>query len=243
VRKGLCFGALIGALLLAHMLISAADGSFVPGTISTLAGGGIGDGGPPLPAVVDHPWGLAISAGNDIFIVEANPCRVRKVSAGVISTIAGNGVCGFNGDGPATESSLDFPTSVAVDAVGIVYIADRDNCRIRKVSNGVMTTIAGTGPHFPGCSFGGDNGTATDAQLNSPYGVAIGPDGSVYVADTNNCRIRRIVAGVITTFAGSGICGGPPNDGGLATNANLFDPRDVTVDSGGNVYVYDRWHR
>ncbi len=131
------------------------------------------------------------SAGN-LYIADTDNNRIRKVSNGVITTVAGNGTQGFSGDnGPATSAQLYIPGGVAVDSAGNLYIADTYNNRIRKVSNGVITTVAGNGT----VGFGGDNGPATSAQLNTPVAVAVDSAGNLYIADTNNNRIRLLTPG------------------------------------------------
>jgi len=164
----------------------------------------------------------------------------------VIQTFAGTGASGFAGDGgPAASAKVNLAEGVAVNAAGVVYIADMDNCRIRKIANGTITTVAGDGT----CGDGGDNGPATAASLCYPRDVAVAPDGSVYIADTSNNRVRRVANGVITTVAGSqyGACGYPGGyggDNGPATSAQLFYPFAVAVDSTGNLYIADTYsHR
>lgn len=158
-------------------------------------------------------------------------------TAGIITTVAGNGAAGFSGDGgPATAASLQSPVAVAVDNAGNLYIVDQTPLRIRKVdTSGIIRTIAGNGT--PG--FSGDGGAATNAQLFVPTGVAVDAAGNVYVADRTNRRIRKIdTAGVITTVAGSGRSG-VGGDGGPATNAELSFPFGVAVDGAGNLYIAD----
>jgi uncharacterized protein (TIGR03437 family) len=150
----------------------------------------------------------------------------------VIATVAGNGNQGFGGDnGPATSAELYGPSGVAVDSAGSLYIADSGNGRIRKVSNGVITTVAGGGPSL------GDNGPATSAQLSYPYGVAVDSAGSLFIAEFANNRIRKVSNGAIVTVAGNGAYGFG-GDNGPATSASLI-PTGVAVDSSGNVYVAD----
>jgi streptogramin lyase len=133
---------------------------------------------------------------------------------------------------------LNSPFGVAVDASGNIYIVDSGNNRIRKVtaSTGVITTMAGNGTG----GYSGDNGVATSAELNSPYGVAVDASGNIYIADTNNLVIRTVTAstGIITTVAGNGTAGSS-GDGGAATSAELSYPTAVVVDSPGNVYIAD----
>src|SRR5207249_4051150 len=139
----------------------------------------------------------------NIYIADAQNCRVRMVAAGIITTLAGNGVCADSGDsGPATSASMSYVQDVAVDSSGSnVYIADSSNCRIRKVNGGTITAFAGDGS----CTFGGDAGPAASASLSYPTGLALDATGAnVYIADTYNCRIRKVSAGTISTLAGNG---------------------------------------
>ena len=209
------------------------------GVITTVAGNGMigfgGDNGPAANAQLSYPYGVSVDAAGDLYIADSNNYRIRKVANGVINTVAGNGTTGFSGDnGPATSAQLQ-PFRVAVDSAGSLYIADSPNHRIRKVSNGVITTVAGNG--MPG--FSGDDGPATSAQLNYPYGVAVDASGNVYIADTFNDRIRKVSGGVITTVAGNGTEGFGGGDNGPATSAQLYYPSGVAVDAAGNLYIAD----
>ena len=192
-------------------------------------------------------------AGN-VYISDAYNHRIRKVDTmGIITTIAGNGSCGFNGDGvPATQASLAKPAGIAVDAVGNLYIADRSSHRVRKVdSSGIITTVAGKdGWPSDSCYYdwaygglSGDGGLGTSAKLRMPTGVAVDEAGNVYIADSWNSRIRKVdTSGIITTVAGSGCgyyCSGYGGDGGPATQAKLNQPEGVTLDSVGNIYFTD----
>jgi uncharacterized protein (TIGR03437 family) len=165
------------------------------------------------------------SAGN-LYIADTNNTCVRKVSNGVITTVAGGGSA--TGDNvPATSAFLYAPQGVAVDSAGNLYIADG---RIRKVSNGVITTVAGGGTNF------GDNVPATSAALSAPQGVAVDLAGNLYIADTRNNRVRKVSNGVINTVAGGGSVFG---DNGPATSAQLNSPMGIAVDAAGNVYFAD----
>jgi len=147
--------------------------------------------------------------------------------------VAGTGTAGFSGDnGPAISAQLYAPSGIALDAAGNLYIADTYNGAVRKVSNGVITTVAGTGT--PG--FSGDNGLATSAQLNNPYGLAVDSAGNIYIADTGDQRIRRVSSAAISTVAGNGTLGFS-GDNGPATSAQLDDPYGLTVDTAGKVYI------
>jgi len=195
--------------------------------ISTVAGNGdfgfSGDGGPATSAAFVYPIEVALDGAGNLYLNDAGNTRVRKVStAGIISTVAGNGVEGFGGDGrPATSASLRNPVGLALDGSGNLYIADRGNHRIRKVSaGGVISTVAGNG----GAGFGGDGGAATAAGLNVPFDVKADAGGELYIADLNNHRIRKVdVGGIISTFAGNGIAG-YNGDGGPANSAQLNSP-------------------
>jgi sugar lactone lactonase YvrE len=212
------------------------------GTITTFAGTGAqgfsGDGGPATSAQLNLPTGVAVDGQGNVYIVDTNNSRVRKVDpAGTITTFAGSGTQGFSGDGgPATAAQLTVPEDVAVDGQGNVYIVDTYNNRMRKVDPaGTITTFAGSGTQ----GFSGDGGPATAAQLNLPDGVAVDGRGNVYIPDTNNDRVRKVdPAGTITTFAGSGTQGFS-GDGGPATAADLNQPTGVAVDGQGDVYIAD----
>ena len=212
------------------------------GLITTVAGtgdvGNSGDGGPATCARLFSPFGVAVDGSGNLYIADFGNCRIRKVNtSGVISTVAGTGSCGYGGDGgPAISARLNSPIDVALDGSGNLYIADRNNHRIRKVNaSGVISTVAGTGIY----GYSGDGGLATSAQLNNPYNVTVDDTGQLYISDTFNHRIRKVAAsGVITTVAGTGnqSYGG---DGGPATSAQLNDPYGIKFDSSGNLYIAD----
>jgi len=211
------------------------------GIITTMAGGGSaqpGDGGPATSAALGHIEGLALDAAGNLYLADYEGNRIRKVSpSGIITTVAGNGNAGYSGDGgPATSAQLFAVYAVAVDTAGGIYIADYGNNRIRKVStSGVITTVAGNGN--PGYS--GDGGPATTSQLNGPTGVAVDASGNLYIADSENNRVRKVSqSGIITTAAGSATSG-YSGDGGLATSAGLSEPNGVALDTAGNLYIGD----
>src|SRR6266480_964100 len=231
-------GAWVSSLAMAALVLAVPA---LSQTINTVAGGGAGDGGDATIANLNSPASVAVDSSGNLYIADLGNERIRKIAAatGIITTVAGNGVLGFTGDGgAATKASLNSPASVAQDASGNLYIAEYANHRIRKVTSatGIITTVAGNGS----ASFAGDGGAATSASLNSPNGVALDAGGNLYIADLGNERIRKVAAatGIITTVAGNGVFGFA-GDGGAATNASLSVPVGVAVDAGGNLYIAD----
>ncbi len=212
------------------------------GVISTIAGTGsgsyTGDGGPATAASVNYPMGIAIDAAGIIFFADAGNCIVRKIDhSGIIHTVAGNGSVGSSGDGgAATSAELNFPTSVAIDGIGNIYIADFSNNKVRKVdTSGIITTFAGTGS----AGYSGDGGAATAAEFNRPYSVTVHPGGDFFIADFDNHVIRKINAsGIVSTFAGNGTAG-YAGDGGPATTAELNLPEYTVFDNTGIAYIVD----
>ena len=228
------------------------------GNIETIAGNGLhsssGSGGPATSASIGEPCGLVLDPSGNIFFTNAYNNMVSEVNAatGVITTIAGNGTAASGGDkGPATKASLNDPCGIALDANGNVYIAEFEGDRVRMVdkTTGIITTVVGTGAE----GFGGDNGVPTAAKLDGPGYLAFDGQGNLYIADTDNKRIRKVTPsagvlseGVITTVAGTGAGPGsgtsPCNfngDGLLATQTNFCWPEAVAVDASGNLYISD----
>jgi hypothetical protein len=210
--------------------------------ITTIAGGGtsgLGDGGPAIDCELYQPYSTAVDGLGNIYIADAGNNRIRKVNtSGTITTIAGTGSAGYNGDNiAATAAQLNGPVGVAVDLAGNIYIGDDFNNRIRKVNvYGVITTVAGTGV----IGHSGDGGLATAAQLYRPHCIAIDHTGNVYIADYGNGSIRKInTSGLIATIAGISGSLGNSGDNGAATAAKLFNPDGIAVDAVGNVYVGD----
>lgn len=267
------------------------------GVITTVAGTGVlaysGDGGLAINAALGAIVDLAIDNQDNVVLIDISNNRVRKINSqnGIISTIAGNGTIGYNGDGgyavnasfdmvhsidvdpngkihigdlnnkrirsistngiittlaglgsimdnvPATQGSLREPSRIYRTANGDMYIADTENNRIRKVDmvSGIVSTIAGNGVN----GFNGDNGSAINASLSKPEGVAVDSNGVIYIADTGNNRVRKVQNGLITTFAGNGISG-YSGDNMVATNASLNSPSDVDINSQGEVLIVDK---
>ena len=210
-------------------------------SIQTVAGtsnfGFGGDGGLGVTAQLNSPARVAVDGSGNLYIADTRNSRIRKLTAaGIISTVAGNGTYGFSGDGGlATKAQISFPLGVAVDSAGNVYIADFNNCRVRKVTpQGTISTVAG---HYCSGPDPGDGGQATEAKIDAPNDVAVDAAGNLYVAESGHARIRKVTpAGIISTVAGNGT-EGSTGDGGPAVKAQIESPRTVTVDSAGNIYT------
>ena len=211
--------------------------------ITTVVGNGVqgfsGDGGNATAAELDLPGGIYLDSAGNIIISDTGNQRIRQVdTTGTITTLAGGGL-GDNAD--ATKAILAGPYTVFEDVSGKVYFADQANNRIRVFTKGgAVSTVAGTGS----AGFSGDNGLATNAMLNGPSSVVLDKAGNMYIADTNNLRIRKVdTTGKISTYAGDGMsCPPPPSkcgDTGLATEANLSFPTHAAFDSAGNLYIAD----
>ncbi len=209
--------------------------------ITTVAGSSrLGDGSPATSVPLRYPYGVAQDAAGNIYFADANDNRVRRVGTdGKISTVAGNGVAGFSGDGgPATQAELDTPEGIRLDAKGAnLYIGDYNNNRVRKVmlATGLITTVAGNGDFH----YSGDKGPAIQAGLD-PDDIAIDATGNLYIADYLNNRVRKVsvLDGTITTIAGLAAPGNS-GDNGPAVAAALHGPTGISVDAQNNVYFID----
>jgi sugar lactone lactonase YvrE len=233
------------------------------GTITTVAGApafqvaspDLGDGGPAIQARIGFPQGVAVDGEGNLYISDGEHDCVRKVTPeGIISTVAGNGVRGFGGDGgPAIDAELRTPVGLATDRDGNLYIADSGNQRIRKADRqGTITTVAGSGTEEVASGpttriaegFSGDGGPATQARLAAPVSVAVDSAGTLYIADGDNYRVRKVTPdGTISTIAGSGptgLDGSGTNagDGGPATQATLY-LTSLVIDGAGNLILAD----
>jgi len=259
------------------------------GIIHTIAGNGIngysGDGGPATSAQLYEPAGITFDSNGNLFIADLGNNCIREVdTSGIIRTVAGNGTNGYSGDGgPATLAQLSYPSGVAFDSNGNMFIADSSNHRIRKVDVlGNITTVAGDGTmgssginkpvgltfdingnlyiaeqdncHIrkldtfgnlstvagkDGIGYSGDFEPAIDALLYWPCDVAFDNSGNMYISDSNNNRIRKVDnSGIINTVVGNGIAG-YSGDGGVPTAAQINRPCNIVFDSSGNMYIAD----
>jgi trimeric autotransporter adhesin len=215
------------------------------GIITTVAGNGIegysGDGGLATHASLDLPFHIAIDEHGNLFISDLLNNRIRKVekATGIITTIAGTGIQGYNGDGNnALLTNLTIPMGIALDNRGDIIISDETGLRLRKLNmkTRIITTIAGSSNR----GFGGDGGPATQATFNFIWNIAVDNQNNIYLGDESNYRMRKIdgKTGIITTFAGNGVLGNSGN-GGLATNASFTQPVGIAVDDNGNTYISD----
>ena len=212
------------------------------GIIITIVGTGTrtfsGEGGLATQASLATPSGIALEGSGNLFIADSLNSRIRKIdkATGIITTIAGTATAGFSGDGGlATSSQLTAPSGIVFDSLGSMYIADTGNSRIRKIDkNGIITTVAGNG----NSGFSGDWGSATQASLATPYGIAVDKDNNLFIAYSGNNRIRKVDAtGKITTVAGTS--DGLSGDNGPATSAQLSLPSTIAIDQTGNLFIAD----
>jgi Fibronectin type III domain/NHL repeat len=235
-----------GNLLIANtqygviQMVDKLDGT---GTVTNVAGSGQsvtfgGDGGPATAAHLYHPMAVKPNPAGGFVIADQGNQRVRNVDAlGTITTIAGTGGCGFAGDGgPAVLAQLCSPRGLVVDGAGDLFVADAQGARIRKVdAGGTISTVAGNGS----TGYSGDQGPATQAQLNTPQAVALDAAGNLFIADSSNDVVREVTAdGVIHTVAGNHVTG-YSGDSGPATSAQLNFPSGVAFDAKGNLLIAD----
>lgn len=212
--------------------------SLLAQTVTTVAGGYIGDGGKAVNAAFTYPVGVAEDQNGNYYVSDLDGHRIRKINAsnGKISTIAGTGIAGYNGDGIlASAAQLNSPAHIKFDPQGDLVVSDSSNCRVRKIDSwGIITTIAGNGT----CgSPSGDAGLATAATLGPSFGIAYDNSGNLYISDYVNNVVRVVnTAGIIYTFAGNGTAGFS-GDGGPATLAQLHTPIGMVADAAGNIYI------
>jgi sugar lactone lactonase YvrE len=229
----------VGAILaaIAGMWISSLDQVFAQ-TVTTVAGGYVGDGGRATDAAFNYVVGVAEDKNGNYFVSDLDTHRIRMINPrGEISTIAGIGIAGYNGDGiPASRALIFSPAHMQFDPSGNLVFADSGNCRLRRIdSRGIITTIAGNGT----CGYSGDGGPATAASVGKFYGIAFDGCGKLYLADLVSSVVRMVdTHGIIHTFAGNGTTG-YSGDGGPATAAQLGFPIGLAADSSGNMYIAD----
>ena len=236
----------LAAFVISSILVAFVTGSIAaPGDISTIAGNGTGgysgDGGIATNAMLSDPMGVAFDADDNLYIADLSNHCIRRVDAvtGEITTVAGTGVQGYNGDGiAATLAQLSYPFAIALDGTGNLYIADSTNHRVRRVDKvtGLISTIAGNGT----AGSGGDGGAATAAQMREPIDLAFDSSGHLLIADLRSPQIRKVdgVTGNISTVAGTGTLG-YNGDGIPATTADLYHPSGVALAPDGDLLIGD----
>lgn len=214
------------------------------GKITTIVGNGVfgysGDGGPALNAEIGQPFKMTFDSAGNLYFAQVGNCVIRKVDkTGTISTVAGNGTCGFSGDnGAATAAQLNLPRGVAFDTAGNLYISDTQNHRIRKVTSaGIITTFAGTG----GTNCGGDGGLALNAAVGNPHGLKV-RNNVLYIANGGCSRVRAVdlTTNKITTYAGSSF--GYDGDGHASTASQFAGIGDLVFDASGNAAIADAFN-
>jgi len=227
-------------LLLFLTSLSYHSGAQIMSTVAGNGQAGFSDEPQATAAQLYAPTGIAASGGT-IYVADGRNNRIRKFApGGMITTIAGNDYSGSMGDdGPATDAQLNGPSAVATDRWGNIYIADKYNNRVRKITpQGIIYAFAGDGQQ----GYRGDGGKAIAAQLNAPAGMVADTFGNVFIADAGNNCIRKVSAdGKISTFAGSGV-GGYKGDSCAAIKAQLNVPTALAFDSTGNLYIADSWN-
>lgn len=210
------------------------------GTLLVVAGNGTqgfaGDGGPATAAQMNKPQGLAFGPNGTLYLADTGNARIRAVTQGTMTTFGGTGASSYSGDGgPAIAASFRLPTALAIDGTGALLVCDTADHRIRRIRNGTITTFAGNGLQ----GFSGDGAAAAQAEFDSPSGLAVAPDGRVFIADTHNQRIRVVSAdGLIGTYAGTGQRGST-GDAGTASAATLSNPRGLALTSDGALLIAD----
>ena len=230
-----CFCLTSAVLWMGFLVLQVAS---VGQSVTTVAGGFVGDGGTGTNASFQLPYDVIRDRSGNIYVSDPYAQRIRKIaSTGIISTYAGTGIAGYSGDGgPASSAQVFYPDGVTLDAAGDLAFADYGNNRVRKIDlTGKISTIAGNGT----AGYCGDGGPAVSACLNGPIGVTYDSLGNLYISDRNDNVVRKVdTGGTIVTFAGNGTAG-YCGDGGPAISACLNGPRGLKFDSSGNLYIVD----
>jgi trimeric autotransporter adhesin len=232
----------IGNVFIADQFNDAIRKVDTSGIITTIAGGNGagygGDNGPATAALFWHPNDVGVDTFGNVYVADRDNHVIRKINtAGLITTVSGNNIVGYGGDGgPATDAKMNFPSGLCVDKIGNIFVADLYNSRVRKIdTEGIITTIAGIGTK----AFSGDGGPATAAEINDVSAICIDTSGTIYFTDYANYRIRKVTkAGIISSIAGNGSFG-YTGDNILATTSSISYAEGVAVDNAGNVYIAD----
>jgi len=210
--------------------------------VSTVAGGYLGDNGPATSAAVSFPYSTVQDKKGNYYVTDREVHRIRRITpTGTITTVAGTGICGYNGDHiKATQATLCYPSGLAFDSTGNLYVADSNNQRVRRIdTKGMITTVAGTGVY----GYSGDGGPATSAALGNPWLIAFDAGGNLYFSEIGNNIVRKVsTSGIISTYAGIGVAGFS-GDGGPATAATMSSPVGIAFDESGNLYIADNANR
>jgi sugar lactone lactonase YvrE len=225
----------------ANFQITSAQGAMITTVVGNGIAGYSGDGGPAAAAQIDYATHVAFDSSGNLYVADWLNHRIRKVTpAGIISTIAGNGTSGYAGDGrQAVAAQLNFPSGIAVDSAGNVFVADSGNVRIRRIDPaGTISTVAGNG----GSGNVRDGDQATSGSIGAPIAVAIDSSNNLYFSDVAGCVVRKVTPeGIISTVAGNGTQGFS-GDGGPATSAQLGRPMDISIDPLGRLLISDTWN-